>query len=277
MRVQESISNRLYETISGALDKPVVNIQKIRSLTKEKNTFSVVFASTTNNKNFGFKDYDLAVSAITENFFNIVEGSLYNVESNASQPLFRAILIANTNNIPYTETDIAEHGLTLVRANVFQDGNENMWRGVGEGKNKRLVQVSSEDFEAILNARKQRNPITAAYSPLHCEDGDYVQYFNPTTAALDFGFLVHNSDGDYVFSRSNADKLCPIEIDQIVEAAMLKNVGDNETLPPHEWANIQKVQSSFSKAALLDYMRGLFANTAFFTALEKAIRQSSVR
>ena len=100
------------------------------------------------------------------------------------------IIVANIQSKPCTNDTLKKEGFIHVAANVFSDPEDNMWSVVGEGANKRLVQESMEDYEAILSSRLSRRRVHAAVeneTPTF-SNGDYVFYYSPTSSEVRAGF-----------------------------------------------------------------------------------------
>lgn len=261
------ISRQLYSTIAQSLDNPIVNIQRYRKISE--GFYSAIFTTAELSRSYSFKDYDNVVSETTDNKMGIIEGSLYSIDD-SHVPMYRCILFSKVESRPYDDENVK--GMVATVANQFTDENDEIWKVIGSGKNKRLVQISEDDFDQILEARRQRNPVVASFNAIiPYENGDYVRFFNNTMAAMDFGHVWSRPEADFVFSRSQ-EQLVKINPDQVVEAAEPDN--DHN---PNKWLVEQTLAASFSVDKLLEYYKTLFSGTKFYDALERAIKRNAVR
>jgi hypothetical protein len=277
--VRNGNAGRLYAalatTAAATVNLPVFNIQHYRVL-PDKRHVATVFASADTGRQFNFSQYNESVARITDGAFSILAGSLYEIVD-THVPMFRCILAANVESRDYEAENML--GFKSIAANVFQDAEDNLWRLVGDKGSQQLVQMSSDNFTSMLEARRDRNRVVASYSvTAENEDGDYVYFFNQTTAKMDYGFLIEKRDGLYVLPRRDPSKLVNILPDQIIEAAPVPHVpadeGNKASAGPRVWRTV--AAGDFSAQAYIDYVRSLFGGTAYFKALEDAIKNNGM-
>jgi hypothetical protein len=266
-----------HRVLAGAASQPVMNLYSFQPVAK--GYFSAVFASAETTKNFSFADFQEVVQSAFGGRVSIVAGSLHDIET-AHIPMHRMILECSAERIP--ASDAEKRGLTVVQANLFTDPSDNMWKMVGEGENRELMQLGGmDDFSAMLAKKQMRNRVTASVADsLEFDDGDYAKFFNPVTAEIDFGFVNNRTDGTYILARESG-KLTRINDGCILEAACIEKVegatkdSNNAVMAsPSVWREAAIAADQFSMNAYLDYQRSLFGGTAFFTALENALRQA---
>jgi len=263
------------EVVADAADLPVLNIE--RNVRIAPGYYSVVLSSVDVGRDYRFSDYNASIARMLDEKFGVVANSLFSI-STSHVPMYRAIIAANAESKPYSEE--AVKGMTAVQANVFQDSDDNLWKLVGTGNDRRIVQVGNEDFDALLAAKQSRQAITASYSAhVEYDDGDYVAFFNPITASIDYGFLTVRANGQhYVLPRASSQetKIIP---DQVVEAAAVHSVEIEKgkvMQGPAQWRQNAIEAGNYGAKAYLDYTRTLYGGTAFFKRLEEAIRHNGV-
>lgn len=83
----------------------------------------------------------------------------------------------------------------VISANVFKDDSDNVWKLIGEGENRRLVQVSDEDQTEILknaynlNTRAQMASVIAQQSAINA--GNFVSFYDTEKSVMASGFVSH--------------------------------------------------------------------------------------
>lgn len=270
-------TSRMYEVLSKD-NTPVVNLQRFQKV--NSGIVSAVFASSATRTVPSFTDFSTSVNKVTDNRFSLVEGSLFELEG-THVPMYRCMLAHNVESIEYSDS---MPGFTCVNANVFSDPDDNLWRLVGTEGQKRLVQVSADNLESILEQKLTRNRVVSnVASDVDYKDGDYVCFMNAVTSQIDFGHVIVGQNTDLVLPRSNSAKPIKIFPYQVLEAAFIPHTsnGKGEAVAdsPSVWKRKQTMatEADFNPNAYLDYMRSLYGNTAFYRALENAIKGRGVR
>jgi len=218
-----------------------------------------------------------SASAVTEEQFNEAVGSAvgYRAKTVASTAvkvsdfgnIYSCFLTANTPSKPYSEAA----NFQLMAANLFIDGEKNLWKVVGEGDQRRLIQTSNDNLDEILKSRLSRRVITASYnSGTEVATGDYALFFNSRIQEVDAGFVVGTEDGLAVFSRKT-EQLEPITAKNVIEAAVGSDIeAVNQPFEP------KYQETAIAKEGLdkyLSYMKRLYSGTEFFKKLEEEISE----
>lgn len=268
-----SVSDRIYQMTASASDGlPVLKVEAFKPI--DKNNFALIFSSIATNKDFNQAEYSAALNSITDNKLSIVADSIFRIESN-KVPVMRCIAASNIEAIPAKQETIAS--MKKISANVLEDDNGIMWKMVGDGDNRHIVQVSQEDFGELLAKRRRITQMTASVEDglvIDYRDTDYVYFMNPEIEAMDFGFMVKASNKDYVVSRALK---APVKVlpHQIVEAAGTNGGKINLTQRRRE---IAAANSSDPTTAYINYLKELYgAKSDYVKDYEKAIRGSANR
>lgn len=210
-----------------------------------------------------------AFSAMYDNKVALVEGSAQDV-SVPHRHMVSAFVSVNRTAKAYSED--AVKNMKVVTANVFADDENGIWKLVGEGENRLIVQTSDDDLEQILRARQSRQITTAGFEPgMAPAFADYVFYMDPESLEVRSGFAVTESQ---VFDRA-AERVVDVTPLLVMECVSGMEVKDGQ---PVEESNVVGApvvaflnQGGASKH--LDYMRKLYKNTPYFVKLEQLIRQ----
>jgi hypothetical protein len=241
--------------------------------------YSAVFATA--DENYAFSDINRQLAKITNGKFSFVPHTVVAYAKIGYKRLHRGIILANRESRQYTEENVK--GMSLVTANVFVDEDDNVWNVVGDGDTKRIVQVSSTDFDAILNEKIRRSQITAS-SNLTTEspfiEGDYAMIYCPASDSLKYGFLYNDGKSPRIYKRNTktSEKINPFQVVcstpiDLDNSDLQKEVKKEDI---DQINNLSLAESSTPISRYLDYMRVLFDGTAYFTALEKALRNHAL-
>jgi hypothetical protein len=260
-------TQKAFRILSDFSDNPIIEIHQFDKISD--GFYSLVFSSQ--NKSFTFNEYNEAVAYLTDKSFAIEAESLVPVETVKNKQLFRCILQSNVESKPYNEENVK--GLTSIRANTFVDEHDVIWRLVGEEGDKRLVRVTKENFDEILEAKRSRNSIVASVESLiPYKEGDYAYFFNHETLAMDFGFIVERENNDYVFSRSKEKLVKLTTPGQVV----LANEIPRDKNPALNRAKMV-IAGEFSIENYLEYLRKVYgADSPYYQAMERALKEVSV-
>jgi len=137
--------------------------------------------------------------------YTAVAGSLFPIDETGFR--FRVAVKRNTVSLAYNDENLKDKH--VISANVFKDASDDLWRLVGEGDNRRLVQISEEDQTEIL--KRAYNPnlkraLASVYKELPCEAGDFVAYYNEDTASVEFGLAASYNDKNKTIGVVSKDK-----------------------------------------------------------------------
>jgi hypothetical protein len=264
----------------AAITPPVLLLQQATPLSNT--AFRVVAAHAPSQLLLDENAYNDMIMLATDKQFRLLPDSLMSVKDYSQQIINSMIIEANTEVLEYDETYIKDK-MRVMSANVFvDDSDQTIWRVVGDGVDRMLVQSVHEDFAELLNARLARraNQVVASanYIDINPENGDYIEYYNAEAGTLSWGFAVNTMEDLQVFDRAQ-QQLFKITAANILAAADGINLDNKYSL-----ANriMQDDRSRFALAenispsalsAYVDYMRTLFAGTDYFAELEKLIRQ----
>lgn len=266
------VSNRIYQMTAKASDGlPVLKVESYRPI--DANNFALIFSSIETNKEFKQAEYSAALESLTDNKLSIVADSVFRMPS-GSIPLMRCIAASNKEVIPAKEETLAS--MKRISANVLEDDNGIMWKMVGEGDARQIVQVTQEDFGQLLAKRRRIAQMTASIDDamvIDYRDTDYVYFMNPEIEAMDFGFAVKTAKQDYVVSRTLKGAV-KIQAHQVVEAA-----GTNGNGLALEARRREITASSTDPIrAWIDYLKELYgAKSEYVKAWERAVRGSPDR
>lgn len=217
---------KMVASVSDGL--PPIQIEDFRAIDKEN--YSIVFSTTASNKIRNYDDYNKSFSALTDNKLGIVEGSLFKLDTdNRAKPHLRCIASANREVIEYKdENTLKEHKFKTLQANVLEDSNGHIWRLVSNGSTKQIVQVSEDDYTALLAKRRKFAQMTASDNDfaIPFQDTDYLYFFNPKIEAMDFGFAVTTGKDTWAVSKALRQEV-KINPAQIMEACGTDGKGLN--------------------------------------------------
>lgn len=243
---------------------PAISIQAYEKIAD--GVFATVF--TTERPNYSGDELRGGMSRLFTGAFAIADDTLVRI-TNPYYNLYRAVIQANTESHEFNEDVCTKLGLKLTTANVFVDPENMVWKVVGEGEGKRLVLTSMDDYEQILGAKRSRQIVTASLDePVSYAFGDYVMFFNPTLASVDFGYALAPNT---VLSRTSG-ATTEVHPHAVVEAAVGAVLGHG-----HLKLDLAQFEETAlardGKDAFLQYWKQLYANTPVYDELEKIMRE----
>lgn len=178
--------------------------------------------------------------------------------------LFSVFATANTPSRPYAEAA----NLKLLASNMFVDDEKNLWKVVGEGEDKRLVQMSNDNLDDVLASRLSHKIVTASYDLGSAKTGDYTVFFNSRTSKVEAGFAIETKeDGLCVFSR-DTEVLEKIDVHAVISSVMGSDIKDQ----PFERKEMETAVTKEGLDKILSYMKRLYGGTDYFVEIEKAIK-----
>lgn len=218
-------------------------------------------------------EYDASLRRETDNKMRVIAGTT-RVVHDGYRPVVAFLTEPMLESKPYEEDTVK--GMTVVTANVFSDEGDDMWKVVGEGNSRRLVQMSEDNLDELLASRcaRNNNVIHASYTPdLAIANGDYVFYFDQKDHEVRAGFALHTADKGTVVIERESGEMRPIVPFQVVEAyigAALKdpNTKEDYSLKVPSYRATASFDGGMAKE-YLDYARKLYGGTRFFSELEK--------
>lgn len=247
-----SVGHKILASLSR---KPGIALQSVSKISDR--AFSII--CSVDSFNYTSDQLKEAVRNYFSGAFTVESSTLYPVVHDHYK-VFRAIVAVNTVSHPFSEETVAALKMYPTTANTFLDEEDTIWNVVGEGDNRRLVQTAADNFDQLISSKKTRNPVTASFEDDHSMSftyGDYVKFYNPITAQVDFGFALSNSK---VFSRSQLQTV-------VVAENAVVDVADGEPLATDE-NNQFATEASADLAVVLDYWKKLYSNTHFYNKLE---------
>lgn len=102
-------------------------------------------------------------------------------------------------------------GMKVLAENVFADANDKIWRSVGEGDARMLVQDTEDDLSSLLTSRNSHSIVTASLDVTLEESftaGDGVVWYDAENEQVRCGVAVSNS---LVFDFDNRDKFASVD------------------------------------------------------------------
>lgn len=172
-------------------------------------------------------------------------------------------------NVVSKEYDVS--GMACIAADTFLDEGENsIWKSIGQGESRRLVLQSSDDFEKLLSSRRQimTSPELALASTL--ANGQYVMFYSPIEDEMRFGYSFIDKAGLNVVRRDNE------QVEQ-VDAGLVVEVASQLEEPYQVVFNNREAVTALDSQAVKDlvaYYKKLYKGTSFFMKLEKIIRNA---
>ena len=224
---------------------------------------------------------EMCQEAFGENF-SVLPGSLDVVASTDKNRIVSGILTANTISKTVTAKSLHKDKYKLVSANVFMDDEDKIWKMVGDGDTRRLVQAIQEDLSKILESRIARKASAviagnqAHYLGVTPERGDYAVYYSVVSNDYDYGYAVV-ADGEIYIAPRLAGGIEKVESSQIidcVEASSLDTDKQDKQVIAMMFGGNKATSGNFSSdmgKEYLDYMRQIYADTPFFSKLEELI------
>ena len=261
-------SKRMYQMLAASSDGlPAIQIAAFDQINKE--TFNLRLTTPHSDNRYTQNDYNEALASITENKFQLVSDSLFRNQDGS----LRCIAFTNFVTKPADEKTVSS--MNRLNANVLEDDRGEMWRMIGEGDNRQLVQVAQEDYAALLQRRRQLTQMTASEdygtADVPYEDLDFVYFANPELQAMDFGFIVKTADQDFVVSRSMKGALT-IKASQVMEAASTAGSPMQLRTRRQEFTRKNALQE------FVNYLKELYGtNNEYIQAWMRGIRSSSMR
>lgn len=260
--------NRIIENLASVQREPAISIQTYRKVSD--GLYTVAFS--VERDDYSGEVLGTAFSKVFAGAFSVVPSTMLKIH-NKHHHLYTAVAMANTQNHMFTDETVAKLGLTLTTANVFVDEQDNVWKAVGDGDNKRIVLTSTDDYDKILGARRSRNLITAALTTnMSLNMGDYVMFYDPRSQALDFGYAVN---ANTVFSKSS-QTMVQVIAELVLEVAAVGSMDVNPLI-----INSKEVMASTKTgtAAFLEYWSKLYnkpETLGFYKALETLMKKSTI-
>lgn len=278
---------RMIETLAKIQGRlPTLNLQTFAVVPGSNSTvFRITASNAVVAKPLTYRDYEEMVVAAFDTKLALLSPSLERVAriNHDSVDVVTGLVLANTPSHPVTDEDLGDK-FRVVANNVFMDGDDGLWRLVGEGDGRRLVQAVKEDLTAMLNARITRkggaNMVIASsrinYVGLLPERGDYTMYWSLADDNLRYGFAALAGDQLLVANR-HSDKIEKIHPTQVIDCAPPSNIpaelvkaADLPTALSHRPA-----PSDFTSAQATDflgYWKKLYgSHPEFFSRLEGLI------
>jgi hypothetical protein len=214
-----SISNKIFTVLAKEKRLPVMNLSRYFPISNQ--FFSGVFASYNTDK-YSFDDFNESLGELTDNKLSIEANSLY-YNNDDKNPEIRCVMHANTEVRPYSDESVGK--MMPIQANLFTE-NDNIWKVVGEGDNRQLIQVSREDYVGMLeNRRKIAGLMTASDSNslIPFASGDYVSFFNHNVEKMDFGTVARTKSGQILVASLAYNNVLEVKPCQIIEAAVTED------------------------------------------------------
>jgi hypothetical protein len=268
-RNYDSLNTALASYRKGRDRRTPLSIQSVTMVTP---AVARVIAGTADIETATEKDYTRTLSSLFEQKVRLAPGTLSNVSPDSAHEVVSMIVLANAPRREAHDDESykkAVAGMSVVTANVFTDGDAKIWKLVGDGESRSLVQESSDDLEKLLLARNGGRFMSTA-SAVRVKDlgnfrpGDYVMYYSPEHASCRFGYGLNYDGTPTVFDRKS-EKLVKVTAAAVIEVA---EIHDKD----YKVAIASRLERG-DAAKYLDYMSNLYKGTSYFTRLEKLVRE----
>ncbi len=272
----------LHKTLASLRDSlPTLNLQTYQEIPGSKGTvFRITASHGQINRPLTASEYvDMCHAAYGEKL-SLLPGTIQPIEDNGRLSVISGLLRSNTVSRPAGNLE----GYKSVSANVFMDDDSGIWKLVGEGEGRRLVQAVSEDLSKILEARVSRSANTVVaglsnYVGIVPERGDYALYFSLASMGYEYGYAVPCDDNSIMIAPRKRDGVESISAAQIIDcaerASLEENKQDRSVVASLLGNGGNKITTQNMSADMsrvyLDYMRNIYADTPYFDALENLI------
>lgn len=214
---------------------------------------------------------------LSDSRLKLVEGSVYPIRDDGKS--FRAILLSTAKSLPYTEENLK--GKLVIRANVFEDETDHsIWKTVGDGDARRIVQTPNEDQASILQKVYDPNvkyalASTASNVSDFALPGDMVAYYNEKRQTVCCGIVADIAEGkdetDDTVKVLDKDSREPVDVKS---PAILAHVAVNKAYD--KWRELRAANGGDAGQQYLSYLRSLYEGNAaakeMLSALEAQIR-----
>lgn len=211
------------------------------------------------------KEVFRSVASLFSNKVSVIEGTVKRHPSN----LVSFIVKENKRSFALKDGNLPK-GMKQVTASIIASTEDNsIWEVVSDGRNKRVVLKSNENFEDVF---KHNNRVcTAAVHNYNvaAQLGDYVSYYDAKTHSVKAGYVTEIKEDpmieqEKVFlitDENENDTMVNEEL--IMDAADLTDLGKN----PVALAALDNKGAEDIK----DYMKTLFKDTEFYDNLNQLI------
>lgn len=197
----------------------------------------------------------------------LVAGSLMPLAKNP-QPVVRFVAARNVVSRPF-EAD----KYRIITAGVAADANDNIWRIDGEGDDRRVVQESADDLEALLNARRTRGAMATASMNLDVvpvTQGEYAAYLDTASGEVKHGFVFNRQDGKQIMIERASLEVIELAREAVLEAVRPVDLRASGLEPYETNANLGDERIS----KLIGYLRKAYPdNGTFLDHYESLMRQ----
>lgn len=258
---------------------PAFSLQSYSEIPGSKGTVFRITASHANKQPYSANDYINMTNAEFGDNLALIPGSLELVNASDRMCVVSALMVSNTVSKPYDPSQ----KLSVLASNVFIDDDSGIWKLVGEGDNRRLVQAISEDLSKILAARLSNSPnvvlANANYTGIVPERGDYAIYYSLATMDYRYGYAVPIENNQIMIAPRDGHTEEVISslsmIDCVDRSSLNEDKQDKKVIAAMMGGNVNRITTNNMTPDLarvyLDYMRNLYADTPYFDTLEKLI------
>lgn len=264
--------------------------KRLRTLAFSTPTFSVHNVANISpiafrvNGEFGAVARNISEDEVSEMFrkslgdqFQVIPASFSEVETRNGRTKATAIVQANTMSKPYSD-DVAK-SMQVISANVFMDKfDKSIWKVVGEGNDKRLVQSQQENFSALLSSRLKatRSQIVACSNTdynMPFESADFGLYYSTARERLESGFILKHKAGITAFSMEK-EMYEDIKPEAVVRTIARETLPDSVFTEENFSDTFNLTDNEFTptmKQNYATYMQFLYSGTAYFKKLQELL------
>lgn len=241
-------------------------------------TMSLVIGSVNRMPN-SLEEVQETFAALTDNRAMAIARTI-SVHEHTSPTLsyvIRFLAMPTAESKPYSEEVVKD--MALASANIYIEGGSKIWKVVGEGDNKRLVQSSEDDLDEILNSRKRYlNIASEVIETIPVSMHDFISFASTEDGHVMFGSIIGATDEHLLVAPYKQATVAKISPYQVLVAVPAEEVDKQYEILP----DFQKQGEKLSLANVteedttknLDYYRKLWGDKAmFFEKLTQLLRE----
>jgi hypothetical protein len=268
-----SLSASSINTINSTL--PTLMPQSVVELSP--NVFKVLSVFVPLSRELDNDDIKQMHAAALGDQFSLVPESVEYVRDEGRKIAITSMVVANIISKPYKEETTA--GMRVIQANVFMDNESAIWKVVGKGENRRLVQNIREDFKSLITSRinSSRNELIASVinkgvPQIEVNPGDFVLFYNTESNAVDCGFALSEDDKYKVFSYDSKEfyTVSPQAMIRCIDGGTLINAASLVKSAEFDMTD-GEFNPQLSKK-YQDYMQFLYNGTDYFNNLKSLLQ-----
>ena len=214
---------------------------------------------------FSDKEVSKSVAQLFNNKVSVISGTIKRLPHN----LLSFMVKENKRSFALKDGKLPST-MKRVTASIIADTEDNsIWEVVSNGRTKRVVLKSNENFEDVFKHNNRVCTASVANLNTDAQLGDFVSYYDPSSYSVKAGYVLEieenpEVEGEKLFlvSDENANDTMVNE-ELIIDAADLTDLGKN----PVALAALDSEGANDIK----DYMKVLYKDTEFYENLKDLI------